>query len=242
MDAFKNLPNNKGSNITNEEKIALEANLGINNVHNPINSINVHRGTLYMRIGPMFSGKTTWLNGELTKLADKGFSVLKITHSDDQRIDVATSDESGSTHNTSYTKLSAKIDCLKVATLEGVDVSKYHVIGVDEAQFFPDLLENVENWVENLGKHVRVSGLDGDCFKRKFGQVLDLIPICDQIKKLSASCRICLSELEQSGFHGNILGIVGPFTKRLGVSTSQKEVGGSNNYIPVCRYHHAKLL
>lgn len=204
-------------------------------------SLTTHRGTLYLKIGPMFSGKTTWLNGELTDLADKRFSVLKITHLDDQRKDVACSDDSGSTHNSSYTGLSAKINRLKVTSLKEVDVTPYHVIGIDEAQFFDDLISQVEYWVETLGKHVRVSGLDGDCFKQKFGHVLDLIPMCDQVTKLTASCQICLAELERSDFHGNILSIVGPFTKRLTPSTTQKEIGGSNTYIPVCRYHHAQL-
>lgn len=200
---------------------------------------NEHRGTLYIRIGPMFSGKTTWLNGELTNLADKGFKVLKIIHSDDIRYDVAVSDNSGSTHNSSYRFLSDKITWVRASSLKNVDISHYHVIGIDESQFFPDLLEIVENWVEIKGKHVRVAGLDGDCFKRKFGQTLDLIPICDEIIKLKADCRLCLDELQRSNFRGNILSVVGPFTKRLGSSTSQKDVGGSDKYIPVCRFHHS---
>jgi thymidine kinase len=204
-------------------------------------TISNHRGTLYLKIGPMFSGKTTWLNGELTDLADKRFSVLKISHIDDQREDVACCDNSGSTHNSSYTELSAKIDRKLVSSLKNVDVKMYHVIGIDEAQFFDDLVETVEYWVETLGKHVRVSGLDGDCFKRKFGHVLDLIPMCDQVTKISGSCQICLDELERSDFHGNIMSIIGPFTKRLTNSISQKEIGGSTTYIPVCRYHHAQV-
>lgn len=202
-------------------------------------SLSKHRGTLYIRIGPMFSGKTTWLNGELTQLADKRFSVLKITHADDERVDVEVCDDSGSTHNSSYKSLSHKIKRLRTAQLKDIDVSDFHVIGVDESQFFPDLLEVVEDWVENKGKHVRVAGLDGDAFKHKFGQTLDLIPICDEVVKLNASCKICLDELERAGFHGNILAIEGPFTKRLNNSTKQKEVGGSDTYIPVCRYHHS---
>lgn len=203
---------------------------------------NAHRGTLYIRIGPMFSGKTTWLNGELTDLADKKFSVLKITHADDQRDDVSICDESGSTHNSSYRSLSPKIKCLRSSLLKNIDVSKYHVIGIDESQFFDDLRETVEYWVEELGKHVRVTGLCGDAFKRKFGQTLDLIPICDEIVKLSSSCQWCLDELAKTNFHGNILSIVGPFTKRLDNSTEQKVVGGSDSYIPVCRYHHSLMI
>lgn len=198
-----------------------------------------HRGTLYIRIGPMFSGKSTWLNGELTQLADKRFSVLKINHSDDTRTDVEACDNSGSTHNSSYKSLSNKITCVRACELKGIDVSRYHVIGIDEAQFFPDLFCVIKDWVENQVKHIRVAGLDGDIFKCKFGQTLDLIPICDEVIKLTASCKICLDELEHAGFHGNILAIQGPFTKRLGHSKEQKIVGGANEYIPVCRFHHA---
>lgn len=200
---------------------------------------NEHRGTLYLRIGPMFSGKTTWLNGELTELVDTGFNVLKITHSDDIRDNVANCDNSGSTHNSSYKSLTDKIIKIRANKLNDIDVSQYHVIGIDESQFFPDLLQTVEDWVENKGKHVRVVGLDGDSFKKKFGQTLDLIPISDEVIKLNARCNICLDELKKVNFRGNILAVVGPFTKRLGNSTAQKEVGGSDKYIPVCRYHHS---
>jgi thymidine kinase len=205
-------------------------------------SSETHRGTLYIRIGPMFSGKTTWLNGELTQLADKRFSVLKIIHTDDQRCDVESMDKSGSTHNSSFRELSNKIVCIRSNELKNIDVSQYHVIGVDESQFFSDLLEVVQIWVEDHGKHVRVAGLDGDSFKRKFGQTLDLIPICDQVIKLNASCNVCLNELERSQFRGNILSIEGAFTKRMDDSNEQKLVGGTTKYIPVCRYHHSLPL
>ena len=203
-------------------------------------SIGAHRGTLIVYIGPMYSGKTTRLNYELTRFADKGLSTLKIIHSDDIRDDVASADASGSTHNSSYRTLSDKITCIRASELSGIDVSRFHAIGIDESQFYPDLYAMVEKWVEVDGKHVRVSGLDGDAFKRKFGQTLDLIPMCDRIKKLNASCVICLAELEKRDFHGNIFSISAPFTKRLGTSTEQKEVGGSSRYIPVCRYHHVQ--
>jgi len=201
---------------------------------------NAHRGTLGIRMGCMYSGKTTWLNGELTEFAIHNLRVLKISHSDDVRTDVAASDESGSTHNPSYGKLTSKIKCVRTSNLSMVDVSKYHVIGVDEAQFFTDLYDAVEHWVEVLGKHVRVVGLDGDAFKRKFGSILDLIPLADDVVKMHARCRLCMDELEATDFRGNLLTIVAPFTKRLGSSTAQVDIGGSDKYIPVCRYHHSK--
>lgn len=196
-----------------------------------------HQGTLHIRVGPMKADKTTWLNCTLTKMADTGFDVLKIVHSDDDRTDVAS--PHGSTHNSTFTGLSNKIDTVRASKLAGVDVERYHVIGIDESQFFPDLLVTVIDWVENRGKHVRVSGLDGDSSKNKFGQTLDLIPYCDKIEKSRASCQLCLLELKGSGFHGDLLSIKGPFTKRLDSSVEQKVVGGDDLYVPVCRYHHS---
>jgi thymidine kinase len=205
-------------------------------------TLPAHRGTLYMRIGPMFSGKTTWLNGELTQLSDKGFSVLKVIHDDDSREDVESSDPSGSTHNSSYRSLSRKITCIRASALMQIDISPFHVIGVDESQFFPDLLAFAEYVVETKGKHLRVAGLDGDFQKQRFGQSLDLIPMSDEAIKLNADCKICLAELERADFHGNILAISGPFTKRLGDSMEQKLVGGKDEYIPMCRFHHATYV
>lgn len=197
-----------------------------------------HRGTLNIRVGPMFSGKSTWLNGELTELADQDFSVLKVIHNDDVRLDVETCDNSGSTHNSSYTKLTDKIDCIRASVLSGINVDNYHVIGVDEGQFFgEEMVSTIYDWVENKGKHVRVVGLDGDCFKKRFGHILDLVPFCDEIMKLRGRCKLCLEELKECDFKGNILSISGSFTKRLSESIEQKDVGGSAKYISVCRYH-----
>lgn len=198
-----------------------------------------HRGTLYITIGNMFSGKTTWLNGELTREADKGFHVLKIIHDSDVREDVSSSSNTGTTHNSTFTTLSNKVDVVRTRELSSVDVTGYHFIGVDESQFFDDLIEVVEKWIEEDGKHVRVAGLDGDKNKKIYGKTLFLIPMCDRVNKISADCKLCLQELEAVNFHGNILSITGPFTKYLGCSVEQTDIGGSDKYIPTCRFHHA---
>jgi len=225
-----------------------EQNEGDQNSSNKTDSTRTHgvkktyqaknKGTIYLRFGPMYSGKTTWLNSELTQMADKGFSVLKIVNAKDVRYDVESEDKAGTTHNSSYKSLSPKIVCIRALLLSEIDVSPYHVIGIDEGQFFLDLVTTVEHWAEQEGKHLRISGLDGDFQRKRFGQILDLIPLADEAVKLSASCKICLDELERNGFQGNILTIAGPFTKRLGNSTEQEIIGGSDMYIPVCRYHH----
>ena len=44
-------------------------------------------------------------------------------------------------------------------------------IAIDEAQFFPDLLEFCLEAAENDNKLVVIAGLDGDFRRKKFGQV-----------------------------------------------------------------------
>jgi thymidine kinase len=73
-----------------------------------------------------------------------------------------------------------------------------------------------------MGNKVYVCGLDGDFQRKKFGQILDLIPLCDKVTKLTSLCSICKN------------GKQGIFSMRLTVETCQTLVG-SDNYIPVCR-------
>ena len=71
-------------------------------------------------------------------------------------------------------------------------------------------------------KKVYVCGLDGDFERKKFGQILDIIPLCDKVTKLTSLCSICKN------------GNTGIFSKRISTETEQTVVG-SDNYIPVCR-------
>ena len=84
-----------------------------------------------------------------------------------------------------------------------------------------DLEEFVKNML-NLNKKIYVCGLDGDFERKKFGQILDLIPLCDKVTKLTSICSICKN------------GTPGIFSKRITYETEQTVVG-SDNYIPVCR-------
>ena len=73
-----------------------------------------------------------------------------------------------------------------------------------------------------MGKKIYVGGLDGDFERKKFGQILDLIPLSDKVTKLTSLCSICKD------------GTPGIFSKRITTETEQTVVG-SDNYIPVCR-------
>ena len=203
-----------------------------NNMNSSYNS-----GYLEIILGPMFSGKTSRLVEIYKQCKFCNISVAVINHSIDNRYD----DELLSTHD------QVKIPCIKTEKLFDVWVDSISneedlgvitrikdkckiqmsdVILINEGQFFPDLLEFV-NKLLTLGKKIYICGLDGDFERKKFGQILDLIPLCDKVHKLSSLCSLCKD------------GTPGIFSMRL---TSEKEqtVVGSENYIPVCRICYYK--
>lgn len=67
--------------------------------------------------------------------------------------------------------------CYAVPSLEalrsmaGDHWSKYRVVAVDEAQFFPDLFDVCSSTADAEGKLWVLAGLDGDFMRQRFGQV-----------------------------------------------------------------------
>jgi thymidine kinase len=115
------------------------------------------------------------------------------------------------------------IPCIKTKYISEIIniISTSQVIIINEGQFFDDLYPMVVSLLEN-GKKIYVGGLDGDFERKKFGQILDLIPLCDKVTKLTSLCSICKN------------GTPGIFSKRITMEKEQTIVG-SDNYIPVCR-------
>ncbi len=186
-------------------------------------------GQCHIYLGPMCSGKTLKINNELTMAADTGLKVLRVGHSTDIRSTASVDSENGvTTHHSQFVKLSPKIKSVLVTKLSDIDPNGYHVIGIDEGQFFPDLYLQVKNWVLNLGKIVYIASLDADSNLELFGQVTKLIPISETVIKKTARCIFCLQN--KSGI------IITP-----AVSTvckvekdGQTLVGGLESYSPSC--------
>lgn len=184
--------------------------------------------------GPMFSGKTSHMLQEITKYSDISTQrhALIINHT----LDTRDPTKVVSSHNSMYKGLSDKIDVVSASNLNDIDVSKYNIIGVDEANFFGDLVETVKSWVKD-GKHVICSGLDSDYRMEKFGNISDLVHYSDKFVKLSAICSLCLAELE--GHISPCNTTPAPFTMKLpGMGDDIVDIGGSDKYVPVCRFHH----
>lgn len=103
-------------------------------------------------------------------------------------------------------------------------MAEFDVIGVDEGQFFPDIVEFCEA-MANAGKIVIVAGLDGTFQRKPFGRILELIPLAEDVVKLNAVCMICQGDAA--------------FSKRRGSEMEVELIGGSEKYMAVCRscYH-----
>jgi thymidine kinase len=199
-------------------------------------SSHTEAGYLELIIGPMYSGKTSRLVEIYKQCKFCSIPVAVINHSIDTRYDDEEDESLLSTHD------KVKIPCIKTEKLfdiwsdnisleediktiprikDKVNVATSEVILINEGQFFQDLEEFVKILLK-YDKKVYVCGLDGDFERKKFGQILDIIPLCDKVTKLTSLCSICKN------------GNTGIFSKRISTETEQTVVG-SDNYIPVCR-------
>lgn len=109
-----------------------------------------------------------------------------------------------------------------------IDLNLYDIIIIDESHFFDDLIEFVTRCLDN-NKHIIVSGLIADFKGKKFGKTLDLIPLCTNVKRLHAYCSECAKSKKSS---------IAIYSKKITKSKKSIDIGGSDKYIPVCRYHY----
>lgn len=196
-------------------------NNNYSNDQNTSNSQNTnYDGYLKMYIGPMFSGKSTALTKEYNHWTSKGYNVLGINYKLDNRYDES---DSIATHD------NVTIPALKVDTLEDIDVSNYDVILVDESQFFPDLSPIIE-WVDSQQKYVAVSGLSGDYRRKRFGNNIDLIHHCDEVKVMKGECSI------ENCNKKSIFTAKTVIEEQILLNGQSKvDIGGGDKYIPLCR-------
>lgn len=182
-------------------------------------------GYLKIVIGCMFSGKTTYLIRECKKWQSIGKHVLIINYSMDRRY----TNENKVVSHDRYSTDCAMID--KFTPDLTSKIESYDVILINEGQFFKDLNQNVRRWCDDMKKIVVVSGLDGDYLRDKFGEILELIPDCDELIKLKALCAMCRDGTEA------------PFTwKTKDNSIEMNDVIdiGVDKYMPLCRKHYNK--
>lgn len=182
----------------------------------------------------MFAGKSTELLRRVREAEAQGRKTTLIKPLNDNRYDK----DSVTTHSGDQLPCHTveQLLPLLLPTLSGSSESfiaarasfaNAHLIAIDEAQFFPDLVGFATQVVEDYGKELLIAGLDGDFKRRKFGHMLDLIPIADSVMKIKGKCYFCDKE--------------SLFSFRTSKETKQELIGGQETYMPTCRDHWVSL-
>ena len=177
------------------------------------------RGWIEVICGSMFSGKTEELIRRLKRAKIANLKVEIFKPALDTRYDlqkIVSHDEN--------TILSTPIDNSQTILLLANEVD---VVGIDEAQFFDDLLPEVCDQLALRGTRVIVAGLDMDYSGKPFGQMPFLLAKADYITKLHAICVKC----------GNIAS----YSYRKTDAGNQFLLGEKEIYEPRCRHcYHLK--
>jgi len=187
-----------------------------------IQTPQLEEGYLELILGPMFSGKTTQIIQIHNNYSYIGKKVVVINFSEDKRYH----DTMLSTHDRKMIPCILSDDLIDIwsNTLNPhySEMNEADVILINEGQFFKGLKDVVLDMIEKQGKIVYICGLDGDFKREKFGELLDLIPYCDKVTKLTSLCSVCRN------------GKKGLFSCRVTKETAQVVIG-SDNYKPLCR-------
>ena len=183
--------------------------------------------SLEIILGPMFAGKSSEILKKVKREHSIGRKVLIITSSLDVRY--ATNTNLIKTHDSQTMEANALSNIEDIFRLS--DFESSHLVIIEEAQFFAGLYDVVKRLVEVYKKNVIVVGLDGDSNRNPFGDILQLIPICDRVIKLNALCKRCSDGTEAI------------FSARIAKATADAKessticIGGEEMYMPLCRKH-----
>lgn len=180
--------------------------------------------SLDLVLGPMWAGKSSYIIGKIRRYRAIGWDVFVIANPLDDRY--------GSQIISSHDKEQvAAIAISDLTTLYNeIQYKEARLLIIEEAQFYTGLYDFVKTAVERDKKHVVCVGLDGDADRKPFGEILSLIPLCDNVEKIKSLCSECRD------------GTPALFTHRLLSSDKQTQiqVGAETTYIPLCRNHYVE--
>jgi thymidine kinase len=178
---------------------------------------NLQPGRMEVITGPMFSGKSEEL---IRRLKRAQIARLRIA-SFKPEIDLRYQPDAISSHSAQTLRAVAvrDVDRLRAVLFPALDT--VDVVGIDEAQFFDELLVGLAMELVEAGKRVVLAGLDTTFAGEPFAPMPALMAIADEVVKLSAVCMVC--------------GAPAIHTQRLGASQQLVMVGASGMYEARCR-------
>ena len=173
-------------------------------------------GKIELIVGPMFSGKSTRLIELMRKYVYKAKKTIMVKYYADQRY---SQKSEVVTHDLiKYDSINCKILRNSFDTFK-----EYDVIGIDEGQFFADLVEVCEE-LALMGKIVLIAALNGDFRMEPFPVIQRIIAKADKIKLLKAYCFNCHKDAK--------------FSLRIVQSNETVLIGAGESYKPACRECH----
>ena len=168
-------------------------------------------GKITLLLGPMFSGKSSFLLSEIDKAAIAKIPCCIVRPKTDKR--------KFFTHSKRESYI---CDNYNVDDLNNVPADKYNVICIDEGQFFKSLYHSLE-WAKE-GKRIFISALNGDRHQKEWKATQEMIPLADEIIFLKAVCSKCGSYEASFSY------------KLHDTSADQVDIGGSaESFIALCR-------
>jgi thymidine kinase len=179
-------------------------------------------GRIELVIGPMFSGKSTELIRRLNryKACNETICVLKPIIDDRyDKVALVSHDKVVSRHPIVLVNSLAEFESKYPFILQTASV-----IGIDEGQFFPDVIHALL-WANNLKKKIVITALSGDYRQQMFDNIAQLLPKCDQVHCLTAICQEC--KQEEAAFTWKKV--------QSDDAVVQIDVGGQDKYLPLCR-------
>lgn len=144
-------------------------------------------GKIELIFGPMFSGKSTELHRRIRRHKIAGRSVLLIKYKDDTRYAHICGSNANVTHD--HQTLPAHSAKELMGNMDNI-AHNYDVIGIDEGQFFGDVVAFCDRWA-NKGKVVICAALDGTYEREMFNDILKLVPMAESVDKLTSVCAMC---------------------------------------------------
>lgn len=175
-------------------------------------------GYLDITVGPMYSGKT-----------EKLIQIYHYLHPEEKVLNINHKLDKGHSENELVSHGGNRVPCISIDDLSDTwynenaphhsTLHDHDYILINEAQFFDNLYETIVDMLR-YRKKIFLYGLDGDYKQEKFGEILDLIPLCDHVEKLKSPCLYC--------------GGIAIFTHRVTRETEQIKVGTSG-YETICR-------
>lgn len=178
---------------------------------------DVQPGRMEVITGPMFSGKSEEL---IRRLKRAQIARLRIA-SFKPEIDLRYQSDAISSHSAQTIQAVAVRDLDRLRALLFPALDTVDEVGIDEAQFFDELLVGLAMELVEAGKRVVLAGLDTTFAGEPFAPMPALMAIADEVVKLSAVCIVC--------------GAPAIHTQRLGASQQLVMVGAAGMYEARCR-------